>query len=1168
MRWSGLHVDGFGKLHDFSCSLDAPVTIIYGPNEAGKSTTLAFIRTMLYGFATRAKLTERLEPVAGGRHGGRLFFRDESDHSFVLERYASTPTKVTIRRIEDRDEGSIDDEGAYQQIVTQAVWERQFLGGVNERVFRQLFAITLSELQAIGMLEGDELGKQLYHAGWSGGASIASTEKQLSTQLDELFRPRGSNQQINKLIKTLEQIEAQLRQLDDGIVVFNQLTEELALTEGQLTDIDKLLPNLREHASLLSRACAMRPLWLKRLVYEQEVEALELTSKLPVDARNRWESLRAECDRVQGEIGRSKLVITRLEQERDLCSFDSHLIARKDEIDALLLSAENRNALRLERRELAAEQREHGDAIERLLSRIAPGWTESHVRSLSVTIADREAIRSSREAMTESERTRSRAEAELMTLREQVREAAELQMDSEHGDRLNKVAFAGNNPFDLVPATPDTLRHAARIFEAAWRELELEQLRAEHEGAAEEESYTSESYASRSDVLLWAAAAIAAAAAVVCGVAGWHTATVAASAAAAALAAPALLRLLRQRRAARAAAPAPHGASAGAAARQAASRGYARGARQRSSAAPRAGAAAAASQAASAAAQARLVAAERRVAAALGTLVREPEATLAALLTPKAAGQGNNPGSPVPGFASESREESFVAARAYAQEAAAASDGVLALSSEAARPQQTERRFSTRSEATDSPSAAVLLERLRASIDARLDELRGYEQTALRRQELARRHARLSEQEHAQRTLLESAVNHAGKRTADWQDWLSVRSLPLTLSPEAAMETLDLAEQIMLRFQARDRITVKLGTIDAQLEAFDAAVQGLADAFPELARKMSGDSSAFLRLLSNEAQQHTDNSKRMDEYNEKLAEQELLLAELIITIERLMKQQQQWFSTAEVTSELHWLEALTQSERLHEIESELYKLDAEFKAGLSTMQRTTIEAWYSSSDSQQLDVMKAEAEAELVNAEKHKSVLLEHSGRQRERMELLLRDRDRQRLIVEREQALAGLEQLIKRYTRLSTSMTMIKRTKRIMEEQRQPAVLREASRFMAILSEDKYRRIFVPEGEQTIQVELADGRVVDSQFLSRGTAEQLYLAMRFALADEAAASADLPMILDDLFVNFDRKRLEAAVHVVQELSERRQIILLTCHDHVRDLMVDKLPTAKLVQLS
>ena len=93
------------------------------------------------------------------------------------------------------------------------------------------------------MLEGDELGKQLYHAGWSGGISIAPTEKLLSAQLGGLYRPRGSTQQINKLVKSLEQTEMQLRQLDDGIARFNQLSAELTMTEAELLELTRQLPS-------------------------------------------------------------------------------------------------------------------------------------------------------------------------------------------------------------------------------------------------------------------------------------------------------------------------------------------------------------------------------------------------------------------------------------------------------------------------------------------------------------------------------------------------------------------------------------------------------------------------------------------------------------------------------------------------------------------------------------------------------------------------------------------------------------------------------------------------------------------------------------------------------------------------------------------------------------
>ena len=57
MRFIDLHIDGFGRFHDFSLTFAPGVNIIYGTNEAGKSTLHTFLQAMLYGF-TRARGVE------------------------------------------------------------------------------------------------------------------------------------------------------------------------------------------------------------------------------------------------------------------------------------------------------------------------------------------------------------------------------------------------------------------------------------------------------------------------------------------------------------------------------------------------------------------------------------------------------------------------------------------------------------------------------------------------------------------------------------------------------------------------------------------------------------------------------------------------------------------------------------------------------------------------------------------------------------------------------------------------------------------------------------------------------------------------------------------------------------------------------------------------------
>ena len=70
---------------------------------------------------------------------------------------------------------------------------------------------------------------------------------------------------------------------------------------------------------------------------------------------------------------------------------------------------------------------------------------------------------------------------------------------------------------------------------------------------------------------------------------------------------------------------------------------------------------------------------------------------------------------------------------------------------------------------------------------------------------------------------------------------------------------------------------------------------------------------------------------------------------------------------------------------------------------------------------------------------------------------------------------------------------------------------------------------------------------------LSKGTADQIYLAVRLAVCDLVLPGEDpAPLILDDALVNFDDERLSLALKLLQDLSSRRQILLFTCQSRER----------------
>jgi uncharacterized protein YhaN len=118
-----------------------------------------------------------------------------------------------------------------------------------------------------------------------------------------------------------------------------------------------------------------------------------------------------------------------------------------------------------------------------------------------------------------------------------------------------------------------------------------------------------------------------------------------------------------------------------------------------------------------------------------------------------------------------------------------------------------------------------------------------------------------------------------------------------------------------------------------------------------------------------------------------------------------------------------------------------------------------------------------------------------------------------------------------------------------------QPVTLADASRYFSRLTCGQYRNVWTPLGERRLCVEDEQRRTIPVEHLSRGTREQLFLAIRLALVqDLARRGSALPLVLDDVLVNFDERRTAAAAEVLQEFAARGvQVLLFTSHCYLAD---------------
>jgi uncharacterized protein YhaN len=201
------------------------------------------------------------------------------------------------------------------------------------------------------------------------------------------------------------------------------------------------------------------------------------------------------------------------------------------------------------------------------------------------------------------------------------------------------------------------------------------------------------------------------------------------------------------------------------------------------------------------------------------------------------------------------------------------------------------------------------------------------------------------------------------------------------------------------------------------------------------------------------------------------------------------------------------------------------------------------------------------AEVRLVEA-RHEA------GRVAERLTMMERSEERSRALARQEVVLARIDSSAEMWAVVTLCKTLLDETRKIYENDRQPEVLRHASRFFRTMSEGRYARVVAPLDGTELQVERHDGVRLHPQLLSRGAAEQLYLAMRFALLRDYAGHADpLPVVFDDVFVNFDPQRTRTTFEAVSELTETHQVLLFTCHPHVVALAQEVVPQAQIIPL-
>ena len=161
-----------------------------------------------------------------------------------------------------------------------------------------------------------------------------------------------------------------------------------------------------------------------------------------------------------------------------------------------------------------------------------------------------------------------------------------------------------------------------------------------------------------------------------------------------------------------------------------------------------------------------------------------------------------------------------------------------------------------------------------------------------------------------------------------------------------------------------------------------------------------------------------------------------------------------------------------------------------------------------------------------------------------------------------RQEAIAAMAEAAERYLKLHTASRLLKWSMEKFRETKQGPMLAKASAIFSGLTLNSFSRLLVDAQEATPRLFgiRPGGEQVDVAGMSEGSRDQLYLALRLATLElQIDQGLNMPLIADDLFVNFDDRRTAAGLRVFGELSRKMQVVFLTHHEHLVPLAKDVL---------
>lgn len=459
-------------------------------------------------------------------------------------------------------------------------------------------------------------------------------------------------------------------------------------------------------------------------------------------------------------------------------------------------------------------------------------------------------------------------------------------------------------------------------------------------------------------------------------------------------------------------------------------------------------------------------------------------------------------------------------------------------------------------------------ERAQTRIDEESRQLQEVEAQTQRLRELREQHA-AREIEHVQsKEQLEGAASKIEDANRDWRNWLGECGLRETLSPEGALEVLSEAKTAREKLKNVEDLRDRVSEFQHFVQAYEQRLRECLATTEGSGRESGSVLSQADRLIEGheEAQKAALERQKIEEHL--LGHREALKG-IEEQVARYAAEEQELHDHAGTSDrEAFARKALVFAERQDCLRRKLqYRQNLERLVGVGEQYDNAIQRLQGGTPVQ-LEEEAASLGEQVGNLKTELNRYREDIGEVRRIIADLEQKEEAAALRLKQNADLEQLRLQAREWAVWTLGRALLGEARKYYERERRPGVIREAEGFFQRITEGYYTQMHAPLDQENIVVQDRNGGQRTVEMLSRGTAEQLYLSLRMGLIREFGRKAEpLPLIMDDIFVNFDPERARQAVTLLDAMVQDHQVVLLTCHPSTVELLQSCNGGAHLIEL-